>query len=300
MAASAVSRLDISTESTTEIDARVVEHGRWGRYLSGDLVPLKLLPSASITSLLIRRAFLVLHSSVLSGVTHLRLGPFPSYHRLRWSSLLVCDDVQVEYGSFDVCDLPSLTHLRFVSTHWSADYIFAALRMPRLRVLSFDGCLPSIGCTGSGSTRYASVECLVLDCPVPSDLDFVQVLLPFINLRSLDLRGMPPSSVSGFLAIRRVVSADGLLAVERLCPSLSSVHVGVRLTEGEATAVLEDIHPRVFSPGCTLNHVVPASHCAGSVLPNEGAFRYVGGRVVPSAYLSAVDTHEMFSDTFCG
>ncbi|KAK7037913.1 hypothetical protein R3P38DRAFT_3182007 [Favolaschia claudopus] len=312
LAASAVSRLDVSTVSTTEIDERVVEHGRWGRYLSGTSVPLKLLPSASITSLLVRRAFLVLHSSMLSGVTHLMLGPFPSDHRLAWSSvramllsctaltLFVCDDVRCEYGPFEICDLPSLTHLRFISRDWSADYIFSVLRMPHLRILSLDGSLPSLGSVGSTSTSpsYTSVEHLVLDCPIPSDTDFVHILRPFVNLTSLDLRRMPAESVTAFLAVRKDMLAEAQHVGEHLCPSLSSVHVGVPLSASESAGVLEDVHRGVFSPGCTLNHV--ASSCAGGAARVEGAFRMVDGRVVSSAYLEPVETCDLFDDSFCG
>ncbi|KAK6992980.1 hypothetical protein R3P38DRAFT_3224385 [Favolaschia claudopus] len=313
MAAPGVNRLDVSTVSSTEIDAKVLEHGRWGRYLSGSPEPLRLLPSAAISSLFVRQSFLVLHSSVLGGISSLRLGPIPAGHRLRWHSVrsmllsctvittFICDDVQCEYGLFEECELPSLTQLHFVSRHWSAEYMFAALRTPSLRVLSLDGNVPTFPRNGSYEpyASFDSVRVLALDCAVADTVDIVHTLRPFLNLVSLDLRRMPASSATGFLSVKQAIRSAGQEDMDCLCPSLANIHFGIPLIEGDAAKILSEARPRVFSPLCAISYASRLSADTNLALDGEGMFRVVDGAVRAVEYEEPERLRPLFGDGFC-
>ncbi|KAK6993001.1 hypothetical protein R3P38DRAFT_2801374 [Favolaschia claudopus] len=301
LAASNVQRLDIYAMIPTVADARVVERGRgrWGR--SGDLskpsTPLHLIPSASIVSLVVQRAFLVLHPSMLSGLRHLRLGPIPSHHRLKWDSLrsmllscpvlalFVCDDVRCDYGSFQECELLSVTHFRLVCRSYSSENIFTALRLPSLRVLSLDGYTPRLS-YGAMTSALASVEVLAITCDLIWPCTLFHFLHAFVQLRTLDLRQMPEASRLAFFSIKQFM--ESYLEIknlgrpkdtqpEILCPSLALVHFGATLTASEAAQLLSPTPPAIFSPNCVLSYVSSMVLTAADVDHVGGSFRVVEG-----------------------
>ncbi|KAK6972189.1 hypothetical protein R3P38DRAFT_3240432 [Favolaschia claudopus] len=322
LAASTASRLDVFTVMPTKVDARVVERGRgrWSRTvdLSKPSTPLHLLRAACLTSLVVQRSFLVLQPSMLSGLRRLRLGPIPSYQRLTWDSvrsmllacsvldLFVCDDVRCEYGSFGECEMPCLTHFRLVSRHWSAESIFAALRLPSLRVLYLDGYAPMLGLRRSDGTRsfFPSVEVLVVKCSMSRPCDFHLFLRGFAGLKTLVLRQLSAPSRAAFLSIKQSVRTS--LTVEevvgssrlpdRLCPLLASVCLDAALTVRDAEEVLSDTPPAVFSPSCVLSYALRAPREDG----DSGAFRLVHGEVVAVPFYNLpLDALSRFDYGFC-
>ncbi|KAK6972187.1 hypothetical protein R3P38DRAFT_3240430 [Favolaschia claudopus] len=300
MAASRAVRLDICTTSCTEIDARVLERGRWGRYseTSRTLTPVHLLPSAALAFLTVRHTFVILNPCMLSGLHSLWLGPIPCGVRLSWVSLrdmlmacsvlelLTCDDVQCEYGLFEQCDLPSLLQLHFVSRHWSAEYMFAALRLPSLQVLSLGGCASFVSesIAGRPCQELASVKRLALQHEEYSAVDFVDILRPFVNVKALDLRQMHPSSVSAFVGIKKALRSVGVQLTGRLCPSLESVLLAVALSEIDVLDVLSASSPTIFSSRCSLSWDCSAAWDREGVLGVKGTYCVVDGSVVSSPY----------------
>ncbi|KAK6972182.1 hypothetical protein R3P38DRAFT_3240425 [Favolaschia claudopus] len=230
-----------------------------------------ILAFSNLETLVHRYSHLLIPYVHASTLRRLHLGPMP---RTRcddcWNEVrdflmacvgvthLVLDDVMCANGPpqgilvQSLCHMPSVTHMAFKCDSYGNSYLWAALRVPSLRVLQFiapSGCADFV----DGTTPHLcnpsldGVEVLDLRMSVPSDLTMKNILANFPNLVHLDLRRVRHTIVVALVEMRPFVSAP-------LCRNLSSIHLGTDMSTFQLLRVLGNRQSGHFAEGCTVSY----------------------------------------------